>query len=337
VDSSKEVRMEIFRTTFDMESGNRLINYTDKLLFMGSCFAENMGEKLVASKFQTLQNPFGILYNPESILNSLEFLNSGKEFTEGDLFEDQGVWNSFSHHSRFSDTDKERYLKNINRQTTQGAFFLKQADFLIITLGTAWVYQYKKTGKIVSNCHKIPAREFERFRLPVSTIVERCQTVFSNLKIQNPNLKIILTVSPVRHLKDGVLENQVSKATLLLAVQELMVKLDNLSYFPSYEIMMDDLRDYRFYASDMVHPSEQAVDYIWEKFKNCWMDRTAIEVSQEVLKIRQAMQHRPFFPQSESHQLFIKNQLVNIQRMEEKYPEMDFGAEKDYFKIVLLG
>jgi hypothetical protein len=328
--------MQSFRTTFDIPIGNQPMDYSSKVLLLGSCFAENMGEKLLQNKFQTLINPFGILYNPDSIANSLEILIKKKKFTERDLFEDNGVWNSFSHHSRFSDTNKDNCLENINQQIEVGAAFLKQADYLIITFGTAWVYQLKKTGKVVSNCHKVHAKEFDRYRISKCDIVEKCKSVFKKLKNQNLNLKIILTVSPVRHIKDGLIENQLSKATLLLAIHEMVAEFEKVIYFPSYEIMMDDLRDYRFYADDMLHPSPLAIEYIWEKFKNSWIDPEVFGIMKEISKIQQAMNHKPFFTESDSHQLFLKNQVKNIQLIMEQHPGIDLADEKEYFKKQLM-
>jgi hypothetical protein len=328
--------MEPFRTTFEIPATDQAITYSSKVLFMGSCFAENIGSKLIQNKLQTLINPFGIVYNPESIVNSMERLLKKEYFTAFDLFEDKGVWNSFSHHSRFSDTDKDRGLQNINLQLEQGSNFLRETDFLIITYGTAWVYQFKKTGSVVSNCHKVSAKEFNRYRLSKEEIVEKCKVVFQKLKDQNPNLHIVLTVSPVRHLKDGLVENQLSKSTLLLAAHELSSLFDRVSYFPSYEIMMDDLRDYRFYADDMVHPSPMAIEYIWEKFKNSWIDPKAFSIMNEVSKLIQAMNHRPFFPESESHQKFIQNQLQRVKFIKEQQPGIDLEAEKAYFEKLLL-
>jgi hypothetical protein len=328
--------MEAFRTTFDIPKGDRPIDYTRKILLLGSCFAENMGDKLVQNKFQTLINPFGILHNPYSIANSIGVLISGNKYKESDLFEFNGVWNSFSHHSRFSGVDREVCLKNINTGIEQGTAFLKQADYLIITFGTAWVYQLKKSGEVVANCHKLPTGEFNRNRISESYIVEKCLSVFKILSDQNRDLKIILTVSPVRHLKDGLVENQLSKATLLMAVHKLVSEFEAVSYFPSYELMMDDLRDYRFYADDMVHPSPLAIEYIWENFKNSWINPNVYGIMKEVTKIRQAMDHKPFFMESESHQSFIKNQLMNIGQLGEKHPEIDLSIEKEYFERQLL-
>ncbi len=319
--------MEHFRTTFNIPKGGTVIDFSSKIMMMGSCFAENIGEKFIQNKFQTLVNPFGVLYNPESIANSLEFLIKKKKFTEIDVFEHQGVWNSFYHHSRFSDTLKDRCLENINTQIEIGSQFLKKADYLIITLGTSWVYQLKKSGKIVTNCHKVPASEFERFRISKCDMVEKLRSVLKKIKNQNLNLKIIFTVSPVRHLKDGAIENQLSKASLLLTVHELISEFEKVSYFPSYEIMMDDLRDYRFYADDQVHPSKLAIDYIWDKFKSSWIDPKLSGVMKEIEKINQAIEHRPFQPESREYQKFLDQQLMAIQHINSNYPTLDFSTE----------
>lgn len=323
--------MDSFRTEFEVPKGTHLIDYSSKILLMGSCFTENIGEKLSELKFNTCINPFGIVYNPESVAHSLEFLVKRRMFTEADLFEHQGVWNSFYHHSRFSDIQKEHCLEKINSQIEQGSQFLKNGDFLIITLGTAWVYQLKKSGRVVSNCHKVSAKEFERFRLSKCDIVEKLKSVLKKIKNQNLNLKIILTVSPVRHLKDGAVENQQSKATLLMAVHELTQELEKVSYFPAYEIMMDDLRDYRFYAEDMVHPSPTAIQYIWEKFSKTWVNESIKPQMIEIGKLARASKHRPFQPGSTEFQQFKKHQLKAIGNLEQQFPFMDFTTERQIF------
>ena len=276
------------------------MDYSKSMMLIGSCFSENIGQKLIDLKFGIDMNPFGIVYNPESIANSLQILLEKQIFTESDLFQDQGIWSSFYHHSRFSDVDQKAVLEKINNRISSSNEFLKKADFLIITFGTSWVYELKKTGKIVSNCHKIRASEFTRFRLGVSEIAVKWSDLLKKLWQLNPNLKLIFTVSPIRHWKDGAVENQLSKATLLLAIDQLISIFgnQNLRYFPSYEIMMDELRDYRFYAEDMLHLSSVAVDHIFERFSQSMITDETKKISEQVSKIIRATQHRPFNPKS---------------------------------------
>ena len=251
---------------------------------MGSCFSENIGQKMIDLKYRVDMNPFGILYNPESIANSLKFLLDQQPFTEYDLFQDQGLWNSFYHHSRFSDVDKDVVLNNINRRLTESHEFLKKADLLVITFGTAWAYELVNTGQVVSNCHKVAASFFNRVRLTRHEISVAYRHLLEELWSFNPNLKVIFTISPIRHWKDGAVENQVSKSTLILAVDHLKNDFADrgLSYFPSYELMMDELRDYRFYAEDMIHPSETATDYIWDRFTSIFLNEKSGLLAKEI-------------------------------------------------------
>ncbi|PKP09980.1 MAG: GSCFA domain protein [Bacteroidetes bacterium HGW-Bacteroidetes-4] len=327
--------MELFRTLLK-PTGGESINYSTRVLTLGSCFSEHMGEYLKSNKFNALINPFGIIYNPLSIGNSIERLLNKKLLAETDLFEHEGVWNSFSHHSRYSGTDKLSVLENINSKLLAGSDFLRQTDVLMLTFGTAWVYEYKKSGEVVSNCHKLPAKEFKRYRLRVQEIVAYYKLIIEKLRSQNSNLKLILTVSPVRHLKDGFHENQLSKAVLLLAVEELCEAFEQVYYFPSYELMMDDLRDYRFYNDDMLHPSPLAVSYIWEKFKQAWINPACEPVMQQIKKIELASKHRPFQVKSESHQKFLQKQLQAINKLKADYPHLDFDKEQAFFENCLL-
>lgn len=329
--------MTDFRTIIDIPEVERKISYKSRILSLGSCFSENIGDKFSRYKFNTLINPFGILYNPHSMAQSLQFLMKEKQFTADDLIENQGVWHSFYHHSRFSGIDKEQVLSQINTLIKKASDFLKSTNVLLLTFGTAWVYELKKTGQIVSNCHKVPAREFTRYRLSVCDIVDLYKGIIKALKNQNLDLQVVLTISPVRHLKDGFHENQLSKSALLTAVNDLVESFDKVYYFPSYEIMMDDLRDYRFYNSDMVHPSSLAIDYIWENFKRIHVDTNAESTMKQVDKILQASEHRPFQPQSNTYQEFVNKQLKQIEALQKKYPFMEFLKETDFFQSQLVG
>lgn len=319
--------MSKFRTSFKIPPLKTPMNYSSQILSMGSCFSENIGNKLADYKFNIIANPFGILYNPESIANAIDLLIKKKRFNKEDLFEHQGVWHSFYHHSRFSHTHANQCLKNINQALTQASEKLQTTNFILITLGTAWVYELKSTGKIVSNCHKISATNFRRFKLNTCDIVERYTALINKIKTKNPSCQVIFTISPVRHLKDGAAENQLSKATLINGVHELVETFDQVHYFPSYEIMMDDLRDYRFYASDMIHPSEQAVEYIWEKFKTACIDNTNYQTMHTIDKIKSAVNHRPFQPNTVPHKKFLNNTLQKIYQLQSDYPDLDFKTE----------
>lgn len=310
------------------------MDYSKSMMLFGSCFSENIGQQLLDRKFQVDMNPFGILYNPESIANSLKILLEKRVFTESDLFEEQGVWNSFYHHSRFSEVSRDRTLENINSRIFSSHEFLKKAEFLVITFGTAWVYEYKKTGKIVSNCHKVPASEFKRFRLGVFEITETYKELLEQLWKFNPNLKVVFTVSPIRHWKDGAVENQVSKSTLILAIDRLINGFGEqvCRYFPSYELMMDELRDYRFYDVDMLHLSPVATDYIFERFSKVAITKESIDISKNVIKIRKARQHRPTNPATGEYRKFLRSTLGEINKLTLKFPFLNFEGEKEFFE-----
>jgi len=310
------------------------MDFSKSMMLFGSCFSENIGQKLIDLKFKVDMNPFGILYNPESIANSLKLLLKNQTFTESDLFFDQGLWNSFYHHSRFSDVNREMALEKINSRIKLSAEFLKTADILVITFGTAWVYELISTGQIVSNCHKIPAKQFNRFRLGVNEISEAYHHLLEELWKFNPNLKIIFTVSPIRHWKDGAVENQVSKSTLILSIERLITGIENrnCSYFPSYEIMMDELRDYRFYAEDMIHLSPVATDYIFDRFSKFLISKESMNLADNVIKIRKAVMHRPV---SSSSVEYKKNLLLNLDKINKlslSFPYLNFEQEKSYLK-----
>jgi hypothetical protein len=282
-------------------------------------------------------NPFGILYNPGSIANSLKMILEKRVFTENDLFNDQGVWNSFYHHSRFSDPDREVALEKINSRISFSAEFLRKADFLVITFGTSWVYEWKKTGQVVSNCHKIPAAEFKRFRLGVQEITEVYRELLEEIWKLNPGLKVIFTVSPIRHWKDGAVENQVSKATLLLAIDRLITGFGNrvCGYFPSYELMMVELRDYRFYAEDMLHLSPVAIEYIFERFSQVMITKESLVIAKNVMKIRKALQHRAVNPASDEYGKFLRSTLEEISQLTLRFSSLNFTAEREYFESEL--
>lgn len=305
-----------FRTEIPAESLRFPIHHSDRLILLGSCFAEHIGARLEASGFLTDVNPFGVLYNPLSVASGISALMQNKVYTREDIFEDRGLYASFAHHSRFSASTAEACLEGINRRMRQSSAFLREASVLLITFGTSFVFRLKETGEVVSNCHKMPASLFDRQRLTVSDMSAEWKCLLVRLKEYNPKLRILFTVSPIRHWKDGAHGNQLSKAALLLTIDELEragrkhPEYPPMHYFPSYELVLDDLRDYRYYAEDMLHPSSLAVDYIWEKFSETCFDRATGQAVNEFRKIQQVLQHRPFHPESETYrQLLEKTRL----------------------------
>ena len=329
--------MQNFRTVVNVKYSDfrDKITYETPTMLIGSCFTENIGSIMNQQRLPVDINPFGILYNPISVKNSLEMLINKKRFSQRDIAFFNEQWFSFSHHSRFSNPDPITCIDKINNQIKQSSDFLKQAKFLIITFGTARVYELKSSGKVVSNCHKIPAEQFKHYLLETDEIVEQYKMLIKKILSFNPNLKFIFTVSPIRHWKDGAFENQLSKATLLLAIHKLQKEffsLIRLNYFRSYEIVLDDLRDYRFFEEDMLHPNQTAIKYIWEKFSDTLMDAETKRIAAEIEKIDRAKNHRPFNINSESHQLFLKKTANKIVEIHKKYPFLDLKDDYDFFK-----
>ncbi|MEN8116953.1 MAG: GSCFA domain-containing protein [Bacteroidota bacterium] len=324
-----------FQTIVDVPKFSWKTGYENKNLFMGSCFTENVGNNLTALKYDADINPFGILYNPTSVANGLEILLNKKVLNKNDLVRHNELWHSFSHHGRFSSPDVDVTLDNINSRIQSSSTFLKEAGFLFITFGTAWIYRYRKTNRVVSNCHKIPAGEFIRERLSVKEITEKFVWLLNEIWRQNADLKVIFTVSPIRHWKDGAIENQRSKASLLLAVEQIIDETgkERCAYFPSYEIVMDELRDYRFYAEDMLHLSDVAVNHIWDIFEESLIDKESREVAKRVQKIINAVNHRPINKNSKEYFNFLTQVLKKIDDLETKRPYLNFTLEKEYINV----
>ena len=326
-----------FSTPTDIQPLSRRIGHDARLLVMGSCFAEHMGTRLQQIKWRAVVNPFGVLYNPLSIAEALGRLIDAHRYGEDELAEfPDGGWNTWLHHSRYSHPDRREALDAINNSMEAAAEMLAQADWLVLTLGTAWVYRLKEDGRVVGNCHKVPEREFVRQRLSVDEIVETFVALLDRLWSVNPGARVLLTVSPVRHLKDGLHGNQLSKATLLLAVDELCRRMpERCVYFPAYEVLMDELRDYRFYAEDMAHPSKQAVDYVWERFVEHCTDEAAHAFMSEWSKVCRALEHRPFKPDSEQYRAFVRQNMLKIAELKEKYPYLEVQNEIDQCHTLL--
>lgn len=322
----------MFRTNLKIDKSALTISHNHSMMSIGSCFSENIGERLEQHKFPISINPFGILFNPISIYQALKLIDENHQFTEKDIFHHNGKWHSFLHHGKFSNIDKSACLNQINTEMKIANEKLKTVNYLIITFGTANVFEHIETEQIVANCHKLPNQDFDRKRLSVEAITKSFFELLKQLKKGNPKLQVIFTVSPVRHIRDGLVENQRSKSTLLLAIDELTKKLDFTTYFPSYELVIDDLRDYRFYKEDMIHPSKVAIDYIWNAFSTCYFEERTQQANQQIHKLIQAKNHRVENPNSAEYQLFIKNQIKKIEQLQQQYKWIDFEKELKQWK-----
>lgn len=304
-----------------------LISYESKILLLGSCFVEHIGKKLEYFKFQNLQNPFGILFHPLAIESLIVNAINHKEYTENDLFFLNEQWHCYETHSKLSNVSKEDGLKDLNNSINSTHQFIKEATHIVLTLGTAWVYRHVETDVIVANCHKVLQRQFVKELLSVEDVSQSLQSIVSSIKSVNPNAALIFTVSPVRHLKDGFVENTQSKAHLITAIHQIIIEPPLGvwgNYFPSYEIMMDELRDYRFYAEDMVHPNEIAINYIWEKFQKVWMTDGTSKTMEEIDVIQKGVMHRPFNRSSEAHQQFLQKLEQKKKGIQLRFPQIEF-------------
>ena len=325
------------QTKITVAAPDFLIDYNSRLMMLGSCFAENMGSKFSYYKFDVDVNPCGIIYNPLSVANVLRLIVEGKQFEKSDLRQVGGKWVSLYHHGAFSSTDPDECLRQINDRLTKATGELRTLDLLVITWGTAWVYRYTRENIVVSNCHKIPSQEFERSRLSVEDIVKEYLVLIGRLREINPGLRILFTVSPIRHWKDGAHGNQLSKATLLLAIDRLREELQHVYYFPAYEIVLDELRDYRFYADDMLHMSGFTVDYIWERFLYSFISPEVLGLMNQIGRVNKGVAHRPFDPQSEEYHRLVKKMLAEIAMISRSYPMIDFSEEKRKLNEVIVG
>jgi GSCFA family len=327
-----------FHLEFSPKHLSQKINHQHKLLLLGSCFTENIGDKLLAHKFSVLQNPNGILFNPVSVKEAVENYISNKIITENDLFYLNEGYHSWQHHSRFSGTTKEDAVQKINTSTNTAHHYLKETDIVIITLGSAWVYELTakapnaKTGNVAANNHKAAADWFNRRLLSNTEVIDLLNTTVSQLQQFKPGIKIIFTISPVRHLREGFVENNRSKAALINAVHAAAELFENVFYFPAYELVIDDLRDYRFYAEDMVHPNYAATNYVWEKFIACYIDEPSQELMKQINEINAAINHKPFNETSAAHSKFKEKYLQLVKDMQQQYSFMDLSKEINFFK-----
>ena len=319
-----------FRTTVELPVGLPPITHAGHIVLMGSCFAENIGQLMIENKFQIDVNPFGILYNPLSISAAWLELLKGRVYKEEDLFFHNDCWHSPMHHGSFSASRPEDILQTINSRLLQARQSIPKLDWLMVTFGTAYVYEQKKNGEVVANCHKLPESSFYRRRLDVEEIVQCYSGLIEIMAEKNPQTKLLFTVSPIRHMRDGMHANQLNKSTLLLAINCLQQLFPgNVFYFPSYEIVIDELRDYRFYADDMLHPSSLAVRYLWERFSEAFFIDETKQVIVASEEIRRDLAHKPFHPESETYQRFLGQIVLKIERLNRKYPYLDFQKERD--------
>lgn len=309
----------IFHTEINIKPLEQTVVYADALLFLGSCFADEVGVVCKGLGFNALVNPFGVLYNPASIAQSVERLDSGRPFTRDDVIAvGERQYCTFNHNTAFWNTSEDMLLQTINQRLGEAHEHFMKSKWLVVSLGTSWVFKHRMSGQIVSNCHKLPAHQFDREFLTV----ERSSQYLSGIVERHPEKQFIFTVSPLRHLKDGMHGSQLSKAALLLAVNEICRQFANAHYFPAYEIMMDELRDYRFYKEDMVHPTEQAVRYIWERFAEFAINASEKPAMNAAAELRQMLEHKPLFPETEAFKRFELQKERKTAELKKNYPDV---------------
>lgn len=318
----------VFRTVTEIKQNDRMVSHSDGIMLLGSCFAENIGRRLEDGMYDTDINPFGTLYNPSSIARTIRRVVAATPYDYTELFYSDGLWHSFDHHSRFSGSEQKTVLERINSRLQAAHEHLRRARLLIITFGTAFVFRLADNGAIVANCHKLPSSRFSRTRLTEQEIIEDWNTTLQMLAEFNPELQIVFTVSPVRHLADGLHGNQLSKATLLLATDKLVQVNCQCRYFPSYEIVTDELRDYRFYAADMVHPSEVAADYVAERFCEAFTTEQARRKAEQCKKLVTMTRHRPMTDNVVSLTKFRNSTLALARKLQEQMPYLEKKINK---------
>lgn len=311
-------------TTIKLKPQQSQINYDSKVVLLGSCFAENIGKQFDYFQFRNLCNPFGVLFHSKAIETLLWMAAQREQYSEEDLFFHNESWHCFDAHSVMSDPDKNKVISGLNEGVSLLHQWLKSASHVVITLGTSWVYKLRDLDMVVANCHKVPQKEFDKMLLSPAEIMQNLRNCIQIIKEIAPDVSILFTVSPVRHLKDGMIENNRSKAHLLAAIHQIVDKVPSVYYFPSYEIMMDELRDYRYYTQDMIHPSPLAIQYIWNKFSEVWISENAKDTMKKVAEIQKAQEHRPFNPDSEKHQVFLQKLQHKKEIIQQQFPFMSF-------------
>ena len=300
------------------------IDYNSKVLFLGSCFSENIAAKFSYFKLQSLVNPFGILFHPKAIETFITNAINEKEYSEEDIFKHNELWHTFEAHSRLSSLAKNDLLEALNILIKETHEYLKTASHIILTFGTSWIYRFIETDRYVANCHKVPHKKFLKEIFSVEQIQESLEAIDALIRSLNPEVTIINTVSPVRHLKDGFVENSISKSHLIAGVHEVVASNKRQFYFPSFELMMDELRDYRFYTKDMIHPNEVAIDHIWERFKSVWILEDAHSLIKEIDSIQKGMAHKPFHSESDAHHAFLQQLETRKDQIISKFPHIHF-------------
>jgi hypothetical protein len=323
----------------DLKKQTDLLSYKDKTMLIGSCFTEHIGNALSELKFDTLQNPNGILFGPDAVCKSLLSYAENKKYTEKDLFQLNEVWHSWQHHSRFSHVNVAEAVRIINESQQKAHEFLKKADWLIITLGSSFTYELTDQASLasenirngVANCHRAPANWFNKKMLDIEDISEMLKDCLKQLKQFNPELKFIFTISPVRHIRDGVVENNRSKARLIESVHYIVQKFESAFYFPAYELVIDVLRDYRFYDIDLVHPNYPATEFVMEKFTENCIDEESQKLMKEIRSIVISRKHKAFQPETKAHKQFLASNLERVKELQAKYSFLDLLEESKYF------
>lgn len=320
-----------FNLNYNPPISDNKISHTDEVLFIGSCFSENISERLIGLKFPITSNPFGIVFNPKSIEVSLNRVLEKKYFNEFDVFEKEGIWFSLEVHSSITKSTKKELVDSLNQTIDLWHDKIKASKYLFITLGSAFAYRNKSSDNIIANCHKLPTNQFDKELLEISVIAADYQNLIHKLQQLNSQLQIVFTVSPVKHLRDGVVENNLSKAVLIQLVHQLVNQNSGCTYFPAYELVNDDLRDYRFYDSDMAHPNKQAVEYVWEKFSNSFFSDETKKINEKILDIIQAFNHKPFNNNTESHLKFLRAFKDRSMELKAQFPYLNLESEINYF------
>lgn len=318
-----------FRTEIQAKPASFTINHGTQLMLLGSCFATNIGQQLERHRFPVMINPFGVLYNPLSIAQTLQVLINNEQCKPSDLVEHDGLWHSWLHHGSFSRESEDACLQACNDACGDAAQWLRRTNVLIITFGTARVYRETTSGRVVANCHKIPAKRFTNERLTVEEICGVWHDLIPQLLQINPSLQIVFTLSPIRHWKDGAHDNQLSKASLLLAIDALQQAFKSISYFPAYELLMDDLRDYRFYESDMLHPNQTAIQYVWQQFTSMFFAESTKQLLKQITEVIQAVAHRPLHGNTQQYKSFLEASLKKIECLELQNSGLSFANEKE--------
>ncbi len=320
-----------FRTEISIPPNQWKISHSMRGIAVGSCFTSYIGNALQQAKFPIMVHPFGTVYNPISIAQSFNLLFEKQHISENDIVQNQGIFSSFLLHSSFSARSKQAVINAYYTRVQEFKAKFQPLDYAIISLGTAWVYEYCKTGDVVSNCHKFPASDFTHRRLTVAEIEKTLEELVQTIREHSPTCRIIFTISPIRHWKNGAHENQISKSLLFVALESFMQHTKNTYYFPAYELVIDELRDYRFYADDMLHPNTMAVQYIQKAFSNCYFSEETQALVHEIEAIHKAQNHKPYHADSEEYAKFLRAHATHTTRLQTQYPHLDFSEELQFF------